>query len=507
MRCIWWKEKKRVNKRRNILSNVNKRAAKSMMWLIIVGVFSSVSNLAITTFLGRMSASILGQYSLIMSFLSLSGTIVCMGGSVVLSRFIIREKETINRTRIFVAYIYLTIMVLIIFGVILFLFPQLYELFVGETSFSIKLLGIIGVMPIYTAVTVTSYFLMAVLESKISKIMGSMYTFGMAIVIVVLYFVAPQFLDKYFIIITLVGVISTNIVALFIGWRYIFKNGLMIFNKESFNPLVPQGAVKLAICTLGQSVLLYLYQNADKVFLSHLKGLGQLGYYQAILQVIMVIEFVPNMLNNVAIPLFAAKIGMEETVEVKKTYLKIEKVLIFFIATLVFGFIAISSPILQIFGKEYVVYNNALIIMLAGKILTARGHLTTSMLVNLDKNALRLLNSIIQVVLQTLIMVFLVVKIGIYGAVIAKTLTAIIAQILPQYVMKKSEYKIGISKQYIVSTIIVIILSLVIILCDLSVVNTFIISVVAYLMFLIFAGYSVKDLQGILKMLSITKGK
>lgn len=489
------------------MSNVNKKAAKSLMWLVIVGVFSSVSNLAITTFLGRMSASILGQYSLIVSFLNLAGTIVCMGGSVVLSRFIIREKEIINRTRIFIAYIYLTIMVLIIFGIILLIFPQLYEMFVGETSFGIKILGIVGVMPMYTAVTVTSYFLMSILESKISKIMGSMYTFGMCIVVAVLFFVAPQFLNEFFIPITLVGVICTNVVALYIGWRYIIKNELVIFSREAFKPLIPKGAVILAICTLGQAVLLYLYQNADKVFLSQLKGLGQLGYYQAVLQVVMVVEFVPNMLRNVTIPLFAAKIGVEEPEEVRRAYLKIEKVLIFFIASMVFGFVSISSPILQIFGNDYVIYRNALIIMLSGKILTARAHLTTPMLVNLDKNMLRLLNSIVQVVLQTLIMIFLVVRIGIYGAVIAKTVTAIIAQVMPQYVMKKSEYKIGISKQYIVSTIIILILSLVIILCDLSMLNTFIVSVVAYLMFLLLGGYSVKDLQGILKMLNRTKGK
>lgn len=476
--------------------NINKKAIQSAKWLTVMGILSSVCSFVISTVLGRISPALLGQYTLVLSFLNLTSAIVCMGGSVILSRYMIREEHVVSRTRVFCTYGYLVAAVYVLFAGGLLLCPGLYGMLVGKTTEQIKIYSIIFIMPVYASVVVVSCLLMAVLESRISKIMGNLYVIGMCFVCILLYFVMPDALNLYFYRVVFFVIFITNLAALGMGAAYIRRNHILCFSAESFRPFFYEGMPVFILCAWGQAVLIYLHGNVDKIFLSQLDGLGQLGYYQAILQIAAVVDFVPNLLGNITIPFFSSIIGKQEVGQVKAAYLKIEQLLILFLTTCVFGLIAVTDLLLEVFGKEYAVYKGALLLMLAGKLLSSRGYLNTPMLVNMDKNMIRLLNSVIQVLLQMLMMYFLVLRTGLYGAVAAKTVTSVAAQFLPQYILNKSRYQIGFSRQYITAGVSLCILCGSIILFQPGIVMSIIVSVFCYAGFFLSAGYSA---SGVLK--------
>lgn len=484
------------------MNSLNKKAINSMKWLVVVGIFSSASSFLTSVFLGRISNELLGQYSLVISFLNLTTSIVCMGGSVVLSRYIIRENDVVRKTRIFMTYVYCTI--LIWGGLVgaLYAFPELYVLFIGKTTGYVKVLGVFGVMPLFSVVSILAYFLNAVLEAKISKLIGSLYTIGMCVMSGFFFFAAPDRLERYFIQIVFAVVIVMNILALIIGISHIAKKGLMKIEKASFSPLIYSGMITIMLCTMGQSLLIYLNTNAAKVFLAQLNGVGQLGSYQAVLQIVAVVELIPHLLGNVTIPYFSSLIGEADIApeRVRHAYQTIENEVILFIASMVFGLIAISDFVLQIFGEGYINYKDALLIMLAGKIWSSRGNMNTPMLVNLDKNVIRFGNSVIQVGLQLVLMFILIPRIGIYGAVIATVGANVLAQWIPQRVIKKSKYQVGVSRQYIVASILVTVLITVVNLAQLNAPCTFLLAVLLYVAFFYGAGYTIR---GVIKMIEL----
>lgn len=488
-------------------NSVNVKALNSAKWLMLVGALSSVCSMLITTILGRISPSLLGKYSLVISFLNLTTTIVCMGGSVILSRYIIRAEDIVIRTRLFFTYIYLVLIVYFLFAVILFLCPDVYSVFVGDVDKNIKVFSIFCMIPVYAAVTVISYLLTALLEAKISKIIGCLYSVGMCVVCIILYIADSELLNEYIYIISFSTILCMNVIALIIGVIYIKKNQLLCFGLGSFKPLIYKGSFIFVLCTLGQAILVYLNGNFDKIFLSQLSGLGQLGFYQAILYIVAIVELVPKLLGDITIPFFSSIIGAEDTERVRENYKKIEKTFILFLATAVFGMIAVSDLLLAIFGEEYMKYKDALVIMLSGILLSSRGFLNTPMLVNMDKHIWRLINSILQVAIQIVMIYFLIGKIGLYAAILAKTVTVIMAQFLPQYIINKSKYHIGFSKQYIIAAICVCFLCFIIIVFKFGFIMNIASSISIYIIFFFGAGYSIRDLANELKKLWLSREK
>lgn len=481
------------------MENVGSKALASGKYLIIFGIVSSALSFFVSAILGRISSEILGQYSLVLSFLNLTTSIVCMGGATWLGRYIIREETVKNRSRLFFTYFYLTMIVFVVFSLLLLFVPSVYEMFIGEDGKNIKSLCIFVVMPIYTLVTIVSYYLVSVMEAKISKIMGNMYVLGMFFVSVISYVFFQEWFIKNFYIVTFTVVVLMNLFALFLGAFYIKKNGLLQVDRAAFKPLIYKSAVIFALCTLGQSTLSYISTNFDKIFLAKLNGMGQLGYYQAIIQIVTIVEMVPNLLGTVTIPYFSAVIEKGDYKKIQTSYAFLEKMMVLFIGFVVFGLIAIAKPVLNIFGEDYTSFFPVLVLLLASKIISSRGFLNTPMLVNLDKNVTRLVNSVTQVVLQILIMAVLIPMIGLYGAAVAKMASGIYAQIIPQVTIMRSKYKIATGKQYWCGTVCAIVLSAAILILNLNAVFTFVVSMIAFVIFWLWGGYSVKECWSFMK--------
>ena len=289
-----------------------------------------------------------------------------------------------------------------------------------------------------------------------------------------------------------------NIVALFCGCFYIKARHLLYLNLDALKPLVYKGSVIFMLCTLGQSMLSYLNINFGKIFVGNLNGLGQLGYYQAILHIVFIVEIVPNFLGNVTIPYFSAIFKSKNAEDIRLIYSLVERCLILFIGTAVFCMIASSKMILALYGGDYMNYYRVLIVLLASKLLASRGFMNTPMLVNLDKNAARLINSILQVSLQLCVMFFMIPRFGIYGAVAAQVLSAVFAQFIPQLIVAKSIYAVKSSRPYYVGVILVSLVTIINIYFSLS--NMMIIgsTFIAYIIFIVLSGYSLGEMRKIL---------
>ena len=429
------------------INAIKRKALKSAKWMVITSVLSMLFSYVTNSLLGNISAEVLGTYSAINVFLASLTTFVGMGGAVVLSNFIPKTESKEDCTRLLCTYTAISFAMYGLLVVAILLFPELNMLLSGGLEGTPKYIALFIMAPIFVIKTVLSYLLIAFLEARISNIMTKLYTVVLSIVLLALFVVNEPLVEKYLIVIVFLVNIVSDILAIILGFSFVKKEKLL---RKSIGFYVPPGFWLFTVSTFMQAVFSFLYKNADKMFLISLGDMGQLGYYQALISILTLVEFVPSLLGNVNIPYFSNIIKIGEKREVEKSYERIEKYMLFFLVSCVLGVIALSDVALGMFGADYLPYKYLLVILVCAKCIASLGFTNTPMMIVLEKNHIRFLNSLGQILIQFGITICTVNKIGILGVVLGRVTGVCLAQIAPQLIIKyKSGYNIKISKFFI----------------------------------------------------------
>lgn len=483
----------------NQVNEVKRKALKSAKWMIITSVFSMFCSYLSNILLGQISPETLGIYSAVNVFISSLTTFVGMGGAVVLSNFFPKMDSNVQKTQLFHTYIAISFAMYLVFAVVILAFPEMNILLSGGLDGVEKWVALVIMAPIFIVMTNISYLLIALLEARISNIMTKLYTIFLPIVLFTVYLIDKELLERELALIIFLSVIVSNIFAIILGISFIKKEKSICKAKGFY---LPKGFCFFAITTFFQALFSFLYKNADKMFLISLKDIGQLGYYQAIISILTLVDFVPSLLGNVTIPYFSNILKIGNKKDVEESYERIEKYMLFFLVSCIIGVITLSDVILNMFGKEYINYKYLLIILVVAKCISSLGFTNTPMMVVLEKNWLRLFNSALQILIQFSITFIYISKLGILAVVLGRTIGVCTIQIMPQLMIKyKSGYHIRISRAYysgIVSTVVLGIFQLVF---DMNLLQSIIVGIIGWLFFLVAGRFEKKDFVSMLSMI------
>lgn len=477
---------------------VKKKALKSAKWMVLTSMLSMFCSYGSNILLGQISPETLGIYSAINVFISSLTTFVGMGGAVVLSNFFPKMDSDVRKTQLLHTYISLSFGMYVVFAAVIVLFPEMNVLLSGGLDGAAKWVALAIMAPLYIAMTIISYLLIALLEARISNIMSKLYTLLLPVVLLAVYLVDKSLLEMQLALIIFGSVILSNILAIILGVSFIKREKLICGAKGFF---APKGFFFFAITTFIQALFSFLYKNADKMFLISLDDMGQLGYYQAIISIFTLVEFIPSLLGNVTIPYFSNIIKVGNKKDVEESYERIEKYMLFFLVSCVIGVITFSDVALNMFGKEYVSYKYLLIILVVAKCISSLGFANTPMMVVLEKNWLRLINSALQILLQFSITFICISKLGILAVVLGRTIGVCAAQIMPQLMIKyRSGYHIRISKAYYSGVICATILGILQVVFDMNLAVSILIGITGWCAFLICGRFGKKDFASMLNM-------
>lgn len=481
------------------INSVKRKAVKSAKWMVITSIFSMLSSYVTNIILGNISPEVLGTYSAINVFISSLTTFVGLGGAIVLSNFIPKTESKEDRTRLLYTYTALSFAMYGVMTVAILLFPELNTLLSGGLEGAPKYIALFILAPIFVIKTVLSYLLVALLEARISNIMTKLFAFVLAITLLVLSALNPALIETHISIIVFLAAILGNLLAIILGFCYIKKEQVLVKVTGFY---VPKGFWACCLTTFLAAFISFLYKNADKMFLISLGDMGQLGYYQAITSVLALVEFVPILLVNVTIPFFSNVIKMGDEKEVESSYERIERYLLFFLVSCILGVVALSDVILGMFGKDYIAYKYLLLILTFATCISSLDYINSPMMIVLEKNRVRVLNGIAQILIQFTITYFTINKIGILSVVLGRSIGICLAQIVPHLVIKyKSGYNIKLSKAYFVGVICTIAAGVAELLLDLNVLMSILIAFIIWLLFLLFARFTKKDFRAMISMI------
>ncbi len=480
------------------VQEVKKKAVVSAKWLMITSVVCMACSWLTNALLGRIAPEVLGQYAIVSIFISTINTFVIVGDSAVLSNFIPKAGDDRERTNIFFSLSILTFGMYIVFGTIILFVPAISSKLIGGMTFGNRLAAVMLTGLFYMIMALVSNLLISVLEARISKIMVQLNSIILPVVLVAISFVDLQWLIENILIVVLITRAFSDAAALCIGLYWLKKN--IVFSKN-FRFYWPKRIRNFNFSSYAQSIFSYIYNNVDKLFLVSLGSMGQLGYYQAILSVIAVVEYVPNMIYSVTVPYFSNIIAMKETQLVRNSYEKMERYFVLFVDSIVIGLIACSQIIMRIFGEGYLDYANLLVVYLVAYSATALSRINTSLVVSLEMNRLRFINSFLQISIQIGITIALFDKLKIMSLILGKGTGVLIAQLIPMYVLAHNEkYRVKPSKPYFAGILVALLLGSVIIIFDLNIILNLAAGCIAYILFLFFIGFKVSELVSLIQI-------
>lgn len=477
-------------------TSIKTRAITSGKWLVIISVISMLFTYGTNAILGKIAPDLLGRYSIVNMYLSTLSTFVGMGGATVFSTFIPKIKSMDDKVNFFYTYSLITFIMYMFFSILFLFFPSISKIFVGEMSFNLKLFATLFVGSSYVAMTIISYLLISILEARISNVMNKLYNFFLPIVIVFILFVDKDFLYSNIIIVVFLVITFSCLIGIIIGTISLKKD--FSFHKN-FKFYMNFRIIKFMIISYMQSVFTFLYNNIDKMFIIALGTLGELGYYQAVLTMATLLDFIPSLMSNVTIPYFSTIIATKNISLINESYHKIEKYMVGFTSTVSIMTLIFSKFLMLLFGIKYVEYSYLLVIYAIGKCIGSQS-CNTSLLIAFEYNKIRFINSLLQILIQFVISIILFDQYGVLALVWAKVIGLGFAQIIPRITLINiKEYKFKLPKAYSLSVIISLILGLLWLL-NIDYIYFIFLGLIIYFLFVFLSGYTIAEVRTIIRI-------
>jgi O-antigen/teichoic acid export membrane protein len=256
------------------------------------------------------------------------------------------------------------------------------------------------------------------------------YIFSLLIIFYCLYILKIQLHSRELIIVTIVALSITIIIQAWNIYREIEWSS--VFEFEFKNWMKVSGGLLLA------SSFVVIQNRIDIQLLGIFRSNEEIGVYNAIFRCSQLGEFFLKATASVSMPIISALFASKEpSLKIQKNLNMIKKIT-FWPSFLVIVFVAVfSTQILTLFGKEFLVGQNSLYLLLIGQVsISIMGSAT--MVLNMSGNHrisiyIYMAASIFNIILNLI----LIPSHGIFGAAISTAIVSIFTSVTSNYIVRR----------------------------------------------------------------------
>jgi O-antigen/teichoic acid export membrane protein len=303
-------------------------------------------------------------------------------------------------------------------------------------------------------------------EIKLSSIIEKLKGIVLFFLLPIIYFINQDFFKSYFMEIVVILII----ISLISGIRLSLQKILMLISFKKVKLFYfPKGFWSFLLTAQVMSMLSYFFNNFDKIIVAQYFGIKELGIYSVIILIWIMTRIVPQLIAKTQIPLMSKYIKEGNSKELEKVFYLLNRYTILFSIFLGFFLLIFSNEILIIFGSEYATHSSYLNILVLTSSLLTLSYSVTPLMISLEYNKIRLINSIVQIIIQFLITIVLLNAIGMMAVILGVAISIVLAQLYPLYkIFKLKEYKFNFPKDFLVGSILTFLLFLFIIVLDIE---------------------------------------
>lgn len=434
---------------------VVQRAITGAKWTIILSVIALPIAYVTNIMLGRLSPEVLGTYSLLNIFILFVASFILFGGNSVIVRFL-PQIDRDRRAPFLTSYFLVVIAIAVAAMAIMFFFPQILELLLGENLPEGDLSHLLIILvPVVTLFFIFVYTLNALMEIKTSVILRQAIVYGNFVVFLALFFFARTFFSEHASAIIWGFSLALYIVMALLSWLLTRKK-MRIAGKGNpsptkLEPYLPAGFWGFSLFVHASSIVYFVYDKVDQLFVVHYFNVGELGLYYAVLQTALLIRFIPMLIGNVLLPTFSNLIASNDTELIHKGYQEAVKYTTLLTVVASLCCIFFSKEILGLFGAAYVGNHLMLVTLAIFFGVTSMGGINSSLVIAKGRAGWYLGLQIIMVSVQLMLTFYLIEPFGVIGAALAKGVAVLIGQIgLIYIVLRVLKMGVHIPRQFFV---------------------------------------------------------
>lgn len=414
------------------MSHEKQKTIEGAKWTVII--FSLTTILAFLTnlFLARISPEMVGYFTLMTVFISTITTFVFLGGGLVFPTLLPKIKSNLKKASFVMSY-FVLVGILMTFTIGIFLlFPSLFDMFlkreVTDNLFNLLLL----IIPFVLMTQFSQSLLNGLFEIKLSSIIEKLRTIVLFFALPIIYLIDTEFFKAYFVEILVV----LTILSFTFGFRLSLRK---IFGMVSFSRIklfyFPKGFWSFMLTAQAMSILSYFFNNFDKLVVAQYFGVKELGIYSVIILIWTTTLLIPQLVLKTQLSLLSKYVQDKNKLELENLYRILNRYTTLYTILISFIMIMFSDYLLMMFGEDYVKYSYYLNLLLLTNTLLTFSYVTTPLLIALQYNKIRLFNSVIQILLQVVIMLLFLQEYRFSAMFASIIISTLIAQIYPVYII------------------------------------------------------------------------
>lgn len=377
----------------------------------------------------------IGSFAIIMIIFNFSCTFFVYGGNSVLTNFIPKINDKSKEINFLNTLVLISISLFITLTVTFSFFPDiLTSISNGKLNQNhIELMSMLG-LPIILSQSII-FFIQGRMDYKKSSLLSQvnniliLISICIVILLIELGFLNIDFVSIWFFATLILA--SSLIVILF----FVITNRKDVIQKIKF--YTPNNFWSFSIHVHLLTILTFVYQNYDQIFLLKILDVKSLGIYFIMIQLVETIRFIPVKLGQVLLASFSKLVSENDNENLHKNYKIISRLVIIMNLILSLFVVCFSEFILELFKIESLDYLTAFIMLVIGYNFAAIGNINSMLLLAKEKSkAFFIVNLIIVFLMVSLLLLFK--KLGFEGVVLSKSLTILSGQVLLFVTLKLS---------------------------------------------------------------------
>lgn len=409
------------------LNEIRQKSIFGAKWLVLLSAISLPLGYVSNIILGRISPQALGTYGIINIFITIIVTFILFGGGTVLIKYLPEVGNPRQRSFI-LGYLLLALGISVPFILLFLYYPQILNPLLSKAVRGTLSKYIVLIVPIVIIKQIVISSLSGLMEIKVSAIIQKVGSFGQFLIFAFLFLVFRDFFSNHYESIIWITYFVLLISTALFGLSFLIRKLQTIKEKWNLKPFLPQGFWKFGLFVHASSLLVFVYDQGDKLFIFGYFETAELGLYLAALNTALLIRFVPQLLAQILLPTFSNLLASKEEQFVQKAYYQVIRFNTLIIVPLGLACIFFSRQIMTFFGPEYIKNDFILVILAMFYSFSAIGTVAPSLIIAKGKTGWYFLTSVIQVIFQFLFTIFFIKNLGPLGAVIGKGGGLVIAQ-------------------------------------------------------------------------------
>jgi len=449
--------------------------------IVIIGLFfGKLISYGYTIIIARIGSEVFGLYNLGISIISFLIIFSLFGLNSGIVRYIsyYRTKKDESRIKgIIKSSLKISIPLSIFFSLILFIFSSTISknifhnpnliLVLRILAFAIPIIVITEIfLNIFTAFKRIEYkiFIIEVLEKLVRIII--------AFVLIYLGFTLKAAIFSY-----IISIIISFLLSIY------FSEKVFFFFKSKIKAIeMKKELIIYSFPLLFSGVLISIVKWIDTIMIGFLKNASDVGVYNVALSTSYLMVIIPTAVMSLFLPIITEKYSKNNYKEIKNISKNVIRWIFILNISLFTIILTFSKEILKLmFGQEYILGNNSLIILLIGYLIFSFAHVHSNYLVMIKKTRLILFINVFMALLNILLNLLLIPKYGIIGGAIATSSSLFLSYVLSFYYSYKfsriNPYDIKLIKPLLASLIALFIIFLIKDLFSITVITIIILSI------------------------------